>query len=775
MTDDSEGTPKIVLTAMIVAALVTAQLVASRALRDGFFLTHFDTAQIPVMVISSALLSLLVALTSTHMLRDIAPARSMPWIFCVSATVYIAEWALSFFYPHVAAVILYLHVMSLGLLVASGYWSVVSERFDPHTAKRFIGRIGGGATLGGVLGGASAWWSAGLVEVPTMIFALAALNFGCALGVYLLGRGTLPKRRRAEPPKSAIAILRKTPYLCHLGLLVGLAAFCQACYDYVFKARVAESFATGSELVSFFALFYMGLNVVTFVLQNSLTKRLLEKYGLSFTVASLPGSGLITGAVALISPGLTSAVFMRGGIGAVENSMFRSGYELLYTPVLPEKKRPTKTVIDVGGEMSGAVLGGGAALAILAIAPNSVSELLIVAGMLASIGAIFVTKRIKLGYVSSLAESLKTGYADLEEMEMEARRQMYENTDIGSTLRKEASIPGNTRDRSLPLPPVPTRSDMMKHIFARRAALGSSKALNASQPFKPGKLRLPPEQAADDISVAILYLRSGSEADIRKVLSRMNPLPSELFSHVVPLLENPGLADLAAKTIRAVAPRHLGALLDAVRLEINGMPMRRKICQLLGQIPNQRCADGLINLLTSPDFELRFRVAESLLKVHRKNPELKIAHRRIFSAAKFEAQQCRLRWQSRAALDPRINRRAPLDSAQGQRVIQGFTYITTLLLTVLDSQPTSLAIRSLAHRSAAHRGTGLEYLQNVLPAPLLRELRPLLEDRRLALGTVKARSDILVQLTNERGNAEFDLRELRQRLAGERHKKPSQT
>ena len=156
---------------------------------------------------------------------------------------------------------------------------------------------------------------------------------------------------------------------------------------------------SGSELVSFFALFYMGLNVCTFVLQNLFTRRSLENYGLSFTVASLPGSGVILGAIALLSPGLASAVSMRGGIGAVENSMFRSGYELLYTPVLPEKKRPTKTVIDVGGEMIGAVLGGGVALAILAIAPTAAYSLLIMAGMLASITAIYVTRRIKLGYV----------------------------------------------------------------------------------------------------------------------------------------------------------------------------------------------------------------------------------------------------------------------------------------------------------------------------------------------------------------------------------------
>ncbi len=44
-----------------------------------------------VMVITQTedlMLHLVVVLTSAHLLRRIAPARSMPWIFCVSALAY---------------------------------------------------------------------------------------------------------------------------------------------------------------------------------------------------------------------------------------------------------------------------------------------------------------------------------------------------------------------------------------------------------------------------------------------------------------------------------------------------------------------------------------------------------------------------------------------------------------------------------------------------------------------------------------------------------------
>ena len=42
---------------------------------------------------------------------------------------------------------------TFGAVLISGFWSVVNERFDPHTAKQVVGRIAAGATVGGLLGG----------------------------------------------------------------------------------------------------------------------------------------------------------------------------------------------------------------------------------------------------------------------------------------------------------------------------------------------------------------------------------------------------------------------------------------------------------------------------------------------------------------------------------------------------------------------------------------------------------------------------------------------
>ena len=75
----------------------------------------------------------------------------------------------------------------------------MNERFDPHTARRVMGDITLGASLGGVAGGMLAWAVSGLVPVATMLAVMAAFNVVCLLALSRLG----PGERRAWTPASA--------------------------------------------------------------------------------------------------------------------------------------------------------------------------------------------------------------------------------------------------------------------------------------------------------------------------------------------------------------------------------------------------------------------------------------------------------------------------------------------------------------------------------------------------------------------------------------------
>ncbi len=763
MSEPSDQTRQAAWAAVTVAAVMVGQQVAGRAIRDGFFLSNFDASTLPSVMTGASILSVVIVLGSARLFRRVPPSRSLPFFFWGNAALFLVEWALSAPMPRLSAVMLYLHITSIGAVVVSGFWSVVNERFDPHTAKQLIGRIGTGATAGGALGGLAAWAGASAFDIPTMILVLAGLNALCVILVRRIGGPVGAEPEPVEARISAFEILQETPYLRHLALLVALAAFAGAAFDYVFKARAADYFTTGAELVSFFALFYLGLGVATLVVQTLLVRRSLLALGLAVTVGILPGALVGLGLLALLAPGIVATVAMRSGISVVENSLYRSGYELLYTPLIPEKKRPTKTLVDVGGDKLGAAVGGGVAFFVLGIFPGAANPILLGVGIAAGAAALFVTRRLHQGYVLSLAESLRTGSIKASQVEaLDATTQQTVSDTVVDMERAELLESVQLAATG----PSATELSRAELLELREAAPQASS--RRGRPFSAPRRRAFDAAEIDDTLAAILDLRSGDRARIEETLASNNPLPGAVVAHVIPLLEKEEGAESVAAALRKVAPAHTGVLLDAVLSSRPALPIRRRVCEILGRLPTQRCANGLVLLLEDEEFELRFRAASGLLQIHRSNSKLRVPAEKLFEAAEREARECSRRWRYLTAVDNQLTQTARLDSAQGRRVIQSVAYIFTLLLTVLDREPLQLAIRALATQDGGHRGTGLEYLDNVLPRTLRDPLWPLLEDRRLALGTVRDRSEILGELVEESPPRAIDLAALRERIDARR-------
>ena len=134
-----------------------AQQVAGKATRDAFYLSTFDVETLPVMMAASAVVSLIAVLWLSRMMVRHSPARVVPIAFAVSGAAFMAEWALSFPAPRLAAIVLYLHTALFGAAILSAFWSLINETFVPHTGKSAVAWITGGGTLGGVLGGLAAW------------------------------------------------------------------------------------------------------------------------------------------------------------------------------------------------------------------------------------------------------------------------------------------------------------------------------------------------------------------------------------------------------------------------------------------------------------------------------------------------------------------------------------------------------------------------------------------------------------------------------------------
>src|SRR4029453_11636388 len=99
--------------------------------------------------------------------------------------------------------------------------------------------------------------------------------------------------------------------------------------------------------------------------------------------ASAPSLALFVGsAVNLVLPGFASLTVARSAEAVFRGSLFRTGYELFYTPMRAEEKRAAKAVIDVGFDRVGDAIGGSLVRLTLLLAPAMQVHAILILGVL---------------------------------------------------------------------------------------------------------------------------------------------------------------------------------------------------------------------------------------------------------------------------------------------------------------------------------------------------------------------------------------------------------
>src|SRR5207253_270556 len=134
-------------------------------------------------------------------------------------------------------------------------------------------------------------------------------------------------------------------------------AIMQALLDWLLSAHATNEYGRGPRLLGFFALFNMIVAVLSFVVQMGLTRVVIERRGLAGTIKLQPMSLAAGLVLALVVPHFYTVLVARVIEGVTRSSLYRSAYELFYTPLPNAKKRATKALIDVGVDRLGTALG----------------------------------------------------------------------------------------------------------------------------------------------------------------------------------------------------------------------------------------------------------------------------------------------------------------------------------------------------------------------------------------------------------------------------------
>jgi hypothetical protein len=681
--DPSTTSP--VLAATIAAAAMVGQVVIGKATRDALFFSHFQAARLPVMLIAGSILSGAVVWLTTRLLAHFGPARVVPVVFAAQGVLVLVEWALATRFEPQIALVFYVHMVAVNATIVSAFWSVVSEGFDPHTAKDVVGRIGAGAALGGVLGGGIAWGASRVTTVPTMFGVMAALSGVCTWGVAMLARGTRASHLRpaqSAARTSGLAALRRTPFLRLLAIAVLLGGLAQSLLDYAIGVEATATYGGGARLLGFFALFQTAIGVLSFLLQLSANRFALDRLGVGGTMALLPGGVAAFGALALGVPSLMTVALQRGADAILRASLFRSAYEVLFTPVAPALKRPTKTMIDVSFDRLGLMVGSALTLSILAVFPHDALRAVILAAVVTAVVQAVVVHRVHRGYIETLTDRLRSGVLVLDVASI-----------VDATTRATLSRTLESIDRRM----------LLAQIEARNAG-GDARAIAAPTPI-PEHPDLETEPF-DAVVRALADLRAPDAAAIRRGLQGVEAQRLPLTLAILDLLARDDVARDAALALAPLVPRIVGAILDVVLDTRRPPSARRRAARLLSTVSSQRAATGVELALDAEDLDVRCACSRTLLRMREGNSELR------FDAA---ATLARARREFESGSEGRARDALTLEHA------------FNLLSLTFPREAMQLAYGAVVSRDPFLRGVALEYLDAVLPADLRLALTPRLD------------------------------------------------
>lgn len=320
-----------------------------------------------------------------------------------------AFWALSRVGVPYLGYIYFVWVGIFGVMVAAQFWSYANDVYDSEAGKRLFPLIGFGAVAGSAFGTSAAKWLVKYINVFEVLLLAAAL-----LGLYIFvtnlvslkvwGRRQIrvtqsglqdwlrERKERKEREKLAFGVLKEHKYLWYIALLVLTLNLVNTTGEYILgrlaredsvqKLELAVSEATSagaslrfgdrdlgdprsedvqadfvrSTIGSFYAGFFLWVNLLAMLLQLLVVGRLIKLFGIKGGLLWLPIIALGSYGFLLVLPLFRIVRIGKTIENASDYSVNNTTRHMLFLPTSRDVKYKAKQVIDSFFHRSGDVV-----------------------------------------------------------------------------------------------------------------------------------------------------------------------------------------------------------------------------------------------------------------------------------------------------------------------------------------------------------------------------------------------------------------------------------
>jgi AAA family ATP:ADP antiporter len=325
-----------------------------RPLTRSKFIADLGADNIPYVELAAGVLIGVLMLWYSGAIRKLPRRHVIPITQAALVLLLILLWGALESGATWATVAFYFLSRITGVLLISQFWTLANDIYDARQAKRLFGFVGGGASLGGTVGGALTAGLAERIGTNSLVLVSAAVLAVCGAIVVVIVRRTASSGggemavERGVGALEAIRLLGSSRQLRVLALVVGCAAAGATVVDQQLNmALEATSGGDGDRIARFLGLIGVYMSAAGFLVQVGLTSRIHRTLGISFALLLLPvGLGL---SATLIF--LTGALWAAGAARVLDSTMRytvdKTTREVLFLPLAPDVRYRAKPFIDV--------------------------------------------------------------------------------------------------------------------------------------------------------------------------------------------------------------------------------------------------------------------------------------------------------------------------------------------------------------------------------------------------------------------------------------------
>jgi len=336
------------------------------------FINSLGADNLPYVQLAAGLIMGFVIQGYTSAMR-LLPRR---WVFAATQAVMVGLlvvfWMLFQTGQQWVSVAFYLWGVLAGSLLISQFWSLANVIFDARQAKRLFGFVGGGASLGGIVGAGVAGNYARALGTNNLLL-VAAVILGLCFGVVWVIAAREKSADQGEiagdegkgmSPMEAIRLLTRSKHFQVIALVISFAAIGAGIIEQQLNMAVEEAIPGKDARTAFLGNVIFYSSIAGFFIQMTLTSRVHRLLGIGFALLLMPVSIGATAVLMLIMPTLWTSTIARVLDTSLRYTVDKTTREILFVPLPTSLKYRAKPFADVAVDRFAKGVGAAVALII---------------------------------------------------------------------------------------------------------------------------------------------------------------------------------------------------------------------------------------------------------------------------------------------------------------------------------------------------------------------------------------------------------------------------